>query len=993
MAQEFLQNSDLQSQIKAQMSQSNQNSENDDSQEAQALALSDKNIEEPMFYRSSELDAMSIEEHFEIIGTLLEHHKRRDLLDIYYFNLSLMSDNELQLFNTKNSTLELHPSLPKKLIITQLKNNYFYKESPEISQAIVSQYLILFVNDETNEQINTIILYLQQDQFNIETYKNIFVNKELESITKSFNPFYNPNVMEITQKIKKNQLSTKRKSLQRFSETFFDFENEKTYNTLIDETYILSKNDKLKLSVFGNSNKEYYLKVNMEGNIVIPGIGKIKATGHSYTHLKKVIGKQAVQSFPNAKVILSLEKTSPITITITGNAKEPGAHTISPFSHIKDALIQSGGINNIGSVRNIILIRNQKKIVNFDLYQLLIEGNDKHDLALRSGDIIHIPTADTLVSLYGEAKSEAIFELKSHETLNDLILFSGGLKSNALHSEIYLFGNRENRYKTYKSLSLNSNERLKDGDEVIIGQLTKIRKNRLSIFGNVIKPGDYHFHKDEKLSQFFKRTFAKTALDNFFLPETIMDYFLLKRIDSKSLKSKVLSYNLYDFLNQTKKGDDILLMQGDELYFFNRQLANANESIKIEGEVTKNGNYHYYEGMTLLDLLYTAGLTQNAYLDKIKVLYKKTYTDPELHYYHFNVAKSIHLKPNSEIYVASQNEIEEILTLTINGAVNKAGQYRYTENATINDLLAQANGLLSSAYHQKFEISRYKIIDSKRVLEIKNYNLDEAIKDKLKLFPDDKVTIFTIPDWDESVQITLKGEVQFPGIYSIRKGERLASVIERAGGYKEEAFLYGAVFSREDVKKMQQVALEKQRDDLNNILKSMLATSSKENNQALQLLENLKGKLDDINSTGRITIDLPSSVNALKESIYNIVIKNGDTLFIPKKEDSVLVMGEVYNPTSIIYNPNENGDFYIDKAGGSNINANDDNIFIVHANGETEQLYKGLFSSNAKVLKGDLIIVPLDFSLYNSIELTRDLTDILYKLAFSAAALKNIGAY
>jgi polysaccharide biosynthesis/export protein len=950
--------------------------------------------EEVMFYRQSELIEMDLKELLEAMNTILLEKSRRELLDIFYANLSILSNEELSHFSKNELSLNLHPSTPRDQIITQVKRYYIYKKEEELASSIGTQFFIHYLNDTTFDTLISIVLFLQQKSFELSDYEALH-NDELSTVLtdSAFNPFYKPNVEEMITEIKANQIIINEEKLERFSSTFFSNQLQEGFNNAINDDYIISVGDTLNLTIFGTKSRDERLQVNNEGNVIISDIGSIAVAGQTYHDIKNLIEKKAKHSFSNSTAILSISDVAPVTVTLSGEVNIPGNHILEPYSHLKDALIKANGVSEIGSVRMVQLIRQNKKIAIFDLYELILNGEPSDDLVLKNGDIIHVPIAQRLVNVYGAVKKSAIYELKDKETTKELILYAGGLKSDAYVNDIYLLGERNHQKKIYQKVSLNEQKILEDGDQLFIGELIDRAENRLYLYGNVLKPGAHHFNSGDTLNSFFKRQITAHSLEGLFLADTILDYFVIKRLDTKTLKREIISGNLSAIINNTSSSS-ISLQEEDELYFFNNEFSLANTTVNVVGEVKRAGKFNFFKGMTLLDLLYTAGLKPTSYQEKIIVLNDPLSQLPKLNFYSLDEAHTIKLQSNDEIRILSKQERDEIQYVSLLGAVNHPGKFRYTKNLTFNDLANQANGLSHQAYKTEFELSRYEINEGKRAVKIYRHNVEEALKENLVILPDDEIFIYDIPNWNNTIKVTLEGEVNFPGTYSVAKGEKLADIIKRAGGYTDDAFLFGAVYTREDVKVLQQVALERQKDDLNNILKSILATAnSKGNTQTLSLLETLKKQLNDVNATGRISIDLPAELEELEKSIYNISLKDKDRLFIPKTQSSLLVVGEVFNPTSIIYNPEEESEYFIERAGGVTHNADEDNIFIVHANGESEQLYRGLFRSNAKVRSGDLIVVPLDFSLYNTIQLTRDLTDILYKLAFSTAALKNIGAF
>jgi protein involved in polysaccharide export with SLBB domain len=306
--------------------------------------------------------------------------------------------------------------------------------------------------------------------------------------------------------------------------------------------------------------------------------------------------------------------------------------------------------------------------------------------------------------------------------------------------------------------------------------------------------------------------------------------------------------------------------------------------------------------------------------------------------------------------------------------------------------------LTKKALLENCEIARYKVEGDERVREVFNINLKEAMRKNFKIYPDDEIKIFAISNWKKKMYITLKGEVRHPGRYAITVGEKLASVIKRAGGFSENAFVEGAVFTRESVKKMQEKQIKESLSKLKNRALALQSKGSSvgedENAKEKMLLsiKELEKKANEIKPIGRISINLYLDLDRFENSPYNITLKDGDSLTVPAMIDTVSVIGQVLNQNTFIYDPKLSVEDYIEKAGGLNQSADDDHIYVVKANGEAYRYKRNFFSANKEIFKGDTIVVPLKLDAISNLKFTKDVSDILYKLAVTAASLKTVGA-
>jgi len=277
--------------------------------------------------------------------------------------------------------------------------------------------------------------------------------------------------------------------------------------------------------------------------------------------------------------------------------------------------------------------------------------------------------------------------------------------------------------------------------------------------------------------------------------------------------------------------------------------------------------------------------------------------------------------------------------------------------------------------------------------------MDKAMSDDAPVLQAyDEIMIFKIPSWNEAKSVTLKGKVRFPGIYPIEDGDTLSDVLQRAGGYEKSAYTPGAVFTREDLKNRQREGMERQIKDLESRV-MYIATQPTEAGQAagdksqlVGLLGSLKEEVKKTPMTGRLSVNLDTNLSRFAGCSSDILLKDGDALYVPDREDSVVVQGEVLNPNAIVYDPSMSGEEYLARAGGLKDSADEDNIFVVHANGEAQVLNGGIFSSSVAIGPGDVIVVPMYISTYSGIQMAKDITAILYQLAVAASALYTIGA-
>ncbi len=473
---------------------------------------------------------------------------------------------------------------------------------------------------------------------------------------------------------------------------------------------------------------------------------------------------------------------------------------------------------------------------------------------------------------------------------------------------------------------------------------------------------------------------------------------MVKRVDA-DLQVKVMQINLQAILDGQS---DFRLQNRDELYIFNALDTDTAPYLTIAGKsLIKPGKYIYHDGMTISDLINQAGVKSPYDKQKVKLVSKQdeqgkssvimidVENDPE---------HPLHALDAVTLFDLS--ETHPLQTASINGEVIKPGNYVVSKGMTLMDFIESAGGLSQKAYPKAYEVIRYHLENGERVKKIFNVSAKEAPSFLVQQYDD--IHVKRIPYWNDRKTVTLTGEVKFPGTYVIHSGEKLSSVIQRARGFTQEAFLYGAIFTRESIKRIQKESLQKGLARLKEqvILINVRNSSDRRKQPAditgiVAAVDSLVAAAKKIEPQGRITINLDNDLYAFEDSSSNLVLKDGDKLKIPSFNDTIVVNGEVMLPTALTYEGDNIKD-YIDRSGGLTHLADAEHIYVIHANGEAQKASLGsfLFSSNdVKIKRGDVIMVPKEYYLdTKGMDLTKDLADIFYKLSLTIAAAHTVGA-
>jgi protein involved in polysaccharide export with SLBB domain len=343
---------------------------------------------------------------------------------------------------------------------------------------------------------------------------------------------------------------------------------------------------------------------------------------------------------------------------------------------------------------------------------------------------------------------------------------------------------------------------------------------------------------------------------------------------------------------------------------------------------------------------------------------------------------------------------QPLQAVIVGGRVRSPGQYPLEPDMRISDLLRAGGSLEDAAYGGEAELSRYEVVNGEyRQTELIDIDLAAVLRGDaaadITLRPYDALNIKEVPQWRELETVSVEGEVRFPGLYPIQRGETLRQVLQRAGGLTDLAFPNGAVFTRETLRRREQEQLDRLSERLRRDL-AVLALQGAQgtgagNLQALSVGEGLLAELQGSRAIGRLVIDLNQVLAAAPGGEQDIVLKNGDRLLVPKQNQEVTVIGEVQNATSHRYVTDLGRDDYLSMSGGLTNQADEDRIYVVRANGSVVATSGGAWFSRSSedIEPGDTVVVPLDAGKMRALPLWAAVTTIIYNLAVAVAAVNS----
>ncbi len=779
--------------------------------------------------------------------------------------------------------------------------------------------------------------------------------------------------------------------------------------------YVVGPGDGLTVTLTGGISQRLQRVVDREGRVALPEVGAVEVSGRSLGDVQHLVQTVLRGQFRGVDADVSLSRIRTVRVYVTGDVERPGAYDVSSLSTPLNALYIAGGPTSGGSLRILRHYRGNKLVQEVDVYDLLLHGIRGDVQRLQAGDTIQVPPLKGEVTIEGMVRRPAIYELNGEKGLADVLELAGGvLPSGTLrHVDVERVESHESRTMLRLDIPETDNDAsvnkaledfvVQDGDKIKITPILPYADKTVYLDGHVSRPGKFAYTDGMKVTDLIK-----SYKD--LLPEPSTSHAEIIRLAQPDFAPEVLTFNLGDAL--AGKDQDLVLKPFDIVRVFGRFDFEDPPVITVTGEVRDPGD-HLTNGVAhLRDAVYLAGgTTRDALLDDAQV-FRKT-SDGKLEVINVNLAKALEgdakdniaLEPKDRVFIHRDLNKFDPPTVTIEGEVARPGKYPLGDNMTAAALVRLAGGFKRGAYTQEADLTRYEVEQGTKVVSdhvavpIAKAMADEPDAD-VRLRDGDVLGIKQLTGWkDVGAMITVTGEVVHPGTYGIQEGERLSSVIQRAGGFRGDAYPYGAVFERVSVKELQ----EKNRSNLIQTVQTQAADVKNvpEQNQddklakdaVLQQYQTTLENLQNMPPEGRLVIHISGNMQHWANTSADIQVRPGDTLYIPKKPNVVLVDGSVYNPTAITFKPGKSAGWFLKQAGGPTNMADKKAVFVIRADGSVVGGSGGLFSGgveSAAMQPGDMVVVPQKiYAVSRKWQNTVQVAQVMTSVAFAVSAAKT----
>jgi protein involved in polysaccharide export with SLBB domain len=735
----------------------------------------------------------------------------------------------------------------------------------------------------------------------------------------------------------------------------------------IPNNYTLGPGDVLRLQLWGKENQQLELPVSRDGTISFPQSGPQTVAGLTFDQARQQIKKRVSEQYIGVQASVSLGELRSMRVFVLGEARNAGSYTVSSLSTITNALYVSGGIKRTGSLRKIQHKRDGKLIGELDLYDLLLAGDTSNDNRLQPGDVIFIPPVGDRVGIKGEVYRPALYELKNDTNLQELVNLAGGLTPQAYPQLVRIERNNDDFLRIIAEANLTTPKgkqaKVKPGDRIEVASISDITGQYVEVKGAATRPGRYAWVPGMRVSSVIR------SLDNDLLNEADKRYAAIVRTDPETDTVSVINLRLREALDNPGGENDILLQEKDQFLVFadeGKVSAKSRDQNEIEGKGSASNN----------------GLGT-----KLK-------EDEQLDYRKFS--REALFAPVLQRLKAQAKPGSPQQTIQVTGPVRYPGEYPLPASRQVVDAIYVAGGLKDSASLYTAELARFGI-DEEGTGKTKVQNLDlKAVMEgdvSVSLKSRDRLLIKSIPEFAQAKTIELKGEVRYPGQYTVRNGETLREVVQRAGGLTDNAFPEGAIFTREKLRQLEAQRLREAEERLQGDLVGVQLEGDDFGGQTAERTQQVQDLLEEVQDSrpiGRMVINLAAIVGS--DDYQPIRLQDGDTLTVPTIPQAVSVFGEVQFPTSHLHSEGLTVDDYLERSGGPTRQADEERVYVVKADGSVMLPEKSRWfgGRSQQLAAGDTIIVPIDVDRLNQLELWSNVSQIVYQMALGAAAVGNL---
>ena len=595
-------------------------------------------------------------------------------------------------------------------------------------------------------------------------------------------------------------------------------------NIATPQNYVLGPGDQLIIDVYGDTQKSEKLTVSPDGDVTVPDYGPVHVSGLTVSAAQSRIRSRLGSYYASSEIKVALGQTRTILVNVMGEVKTPGTYTVSAFATVFHALYMAGGVNDLGTLRNIKVYRQGRLISTVDVYQFILNGRLAGNVRLADNDVIQVGTYDAIVDISGRVKRPMAYELREGESLSTLLNYCGGFANDAYKKSVRVLRNNGRMKSVFNVEEFECNAfKMADGDVVTVDTIYDRFENMVEVKGAVYRPGLYQLGE--------KITSVRTLLD---YVEGVTEEAMISRAVLRRMKAnrtqEVLSVDLKGILEGTAAD---LPLENEDVLFIPTMAEHMNlRTLTIDGEVIFPGTYEYAENTTIEDLILQAGgLTDNASTVKVDVARRvinpeattattdiaKTFSFSIKPGFEFDGDRSFTLEPYDVVSVRRSPVSTELIAVRVEGEITFAGSYALNvKNQRLSDVVKKAGGIIPGAYVRGARLVRTMNADERarmqELIKLARQSAAADSKDSLSLEQLALETTYSVgihldealenPGCDEDIElqngdrliiprfnhtVRISGDIQKPNTVAFKDGKGYKYYVEQAGGYGRRA--------------------------------------------------------------------------------------------------------------------------------------------------------------------------------------------------------------
>ena len=746
--------------------------------------------------------------------------------------------------------------------------------------------------------------------------------------------------------------------------------------------YVIGTGDSLAIDLWGGVSQRLVRLVDREGRVSLPETGPLLVSGKNLGEVQVEVQRALRTQFRDISADVSLSRLRTVRVYVVGEVAEPGAYDISSLSTPLNALFAAGGVTARGSLRTLRHMRGQQLVQQVDAYDLLLHGVRSDLQRLENGDTLLVPPVGPQVTVEGMVRRPAVYEVLGETSLAEVLELAGGILPTAAlrHIEVQRVEAHDKRTMLTLDVSATTDSeevnkqlqsfQIRDSDQVHIFPIASYNEDAIYLEGHVLRPGRYSYKPGMKVTDLISSY-------GDLLPEPAPHYAEIVRLNAPDFHPSVESFDVAAALANPVSAPALKPL--DTVRIFSRYDFERPPDVWVGGEVRAPGQYRTSGQAHLRDAIFLAGgVTPDAALDSGQLF--RTQADGTLKIFSVNLHEALNGNPVDNILIQPRDRLlvhrnpakVDAPTVDIKGEVAKPGRYPLTTNMRVEDLVRVAGGLKRSAFADSADLTRFAAGNGpSEHVEVKlSAALSGDANEDIPLRNGDVLAIRQIPQWNDiGASVTVKGEVQHPATYGIEPGERLSSLLKRCDGFTPEAYPYGAVLIRQEVRELEMrshLELVSRIKAEEEYLKSLPEGDTDQKNAKLTAIAQTETALNQLEATapvGRVVIHIPSDPKKLAGTPADTPLRDGDILIIPKRTNYVIVSGQVFNPTAVSYLPGRSAKWYLSQSGGLTQIADKGAVFVIRADGSvlSSKNNSGFWwgdPMNAVLKPGDSIVVP-----------------------------------